>query len=81
MTNKPRPASLPVTGACVHLRLAEFDKVVISGGGGQPSDVQVSFAELLPSSCTAVAAAVIRAAVGAWAGRSHWESGRSNWRL
>lgn len=66
---------------CVYSRLTEFDKVMVGGGWGQAADVEVGFAELLPSGCAAVAAAVIGAAIGAWAGRSHWKCGRSNRRL
>lgn len=67
--------------ACVYSRLTEFDKVVVGGGWGQTADVEVGFAELLPSGRAAVAAAVVGAAIGARAGRSHWECGRSNRRL
>lgn len=63
---------------CDYSRLTEFDKVVVGGGRGQAADVEVGFAELLPSGRAAVAAAVIGAAIGARAGRSHWESGWSN---
>lgn len=51
----------------MHLRLAQLDKVLISGAGWKASNVQVGFTQLLS---TAVVAAVV-AAVCAGAGRSH----------
>lgn len=53
---------------------------MVGGGWGQAADVEIGFAELLPSGRAAVAAAVI-CAIGARAGRSHWKCGRSNRRL
>lgn len=46
-----------------HLRLAEFDEVLVGGPGWQASDVEVGLAQLLRPS--------LAAAVGAGAGRSH----------
>lgn len=52
-------------------RLTELDQVMVCGGRGQASDVEVGFAKLVPA-CSATAAAVIGAAVSARAGWSHW---------
>lgn len=52
-------------------RLTELDQVMVCGRRGQTSDVEVGFAELVPA-CSATAAAVVGAAVRAWAGWSHW---------
>lgn len=51
----------------MNLRLAQLDKVLVSGAGWKASNVQVGFTQLLS---TAVVAAVV-AAVCAGAGRSH----------
>lgn len=54
---------------CRHLRLAEFDEVLVGGPRWQASDIQVGLTQLLCSS--------LAAAVGAWAGRSHGMRGWS----
>lgn len=52
-------------------RLTELDQVMVCGGRGQASDVEVGFTELVPAR-GAAAAAVVGAAVGAGTGWSHW---------
>lgn len=52
-------------------RLTELDQVMVGGGRGQASNVEVGFTELVPA-WSAAAAAVVGAAVGTRAGRSHW---------
>lgn len=54
----------------MYSRLAELDQVMVGGCWGQAADVQVGFAELFPA-CRAAAAALIGAAVGSGARRSH----------
>lgn len=51
----------------LYLRLAQLDKVLVSGAGWKASDVQVGFTQLFP----AAVVAVVVATVGAGAGRSH----------
>lgn len=52
------------------LRLAQLHQVLVRGVGGQPPDVEVRFAQLIPSRVAAAAAVVITAG-GAGAGRGH----------
>lgn len=70
----PRPAPLPAraTGRLValrHLRLAEFDQVLVCGSRVEAADVQVGFAQLLCPVAAAVADGGGVAVVGAC--RSH----------
>lgn len=61
----------------MYSRLTELDQVMVGGCWGQATDVQVGFAELLPS-CRAAAAALIGAAVGSGARGSHGLRQRAN---
>lgn len=44
--------------ALLHLRLAEFDQVLVSGAGVKATDVEVGLAQLFPSASAAGAATV-----------------------
>lgn len=61
----------------MYSRLAELNQIMVGRGWGKASDVQVGFTELLPA-CSAGATAVVGAAVGAGAGRSHGLGGGGN---
>lgn len=62
----------------MYSRLAELDQVMVGGCWGQATDVQVGFAELLPTCRAAAAAALIGAAVGSGARGSHGLRRRAN---